>query len=715
MNLNTSKYSFPHVLAIFIATFLLYGNSIWNDYSGDDCIVINENSFTLQGFKGIKDIITSDGVLDGWMKKENSSAEKEGFRKRYRPLSQLSFAVEIQFFGQNPHFSHFVNVFLYAIIGILIFILLLKINPNQATRYLSFPFIAAVIFIAHPVHTEAVSNIKSRDEILAMLFALCSLLFCLKYFETDKFKFIFSAVLCFFLSLLSKENAVTFLVVVPLFIYYIYPSAQDKSNNTFYKHLSVFIPLTGIIVLYYVLSSLVIGQNNPSWTNDILNNHFYKCTFVQKFGTIFYSLGKDLQLLIFPYRLLCDYSIFQIQIHDLFEIIPIVSILIYTAIFIYAFINIKSRNIPGLAIIYYLATMSVYSNLFVLTGVAVAERFLFMPSLGFAIILSYIITVKLQELITHKQVKKVIVPVIVILIITSYSCLVLPRNKEWKNLNSILKADVDKPNNCARLNFNYAKLMFDGTMGNGSGFIDSVRTAKCYYLKSVKIYPEFRDALNLLAYCYYIAYKDYDSTVYYYLKSLKVNSDQEQLYKNIINVLNIKNDNAYSQKTIRQLIELNPDQAMLYYYLGKTYQKLEMIDSAIFYVDKAIKMNPAYTKAVDDLIVILKNLDFKKYDMAEVYNRLGEIYLENKNDYTVSISYFVKATQLNSKFSQAYYNLGITYYIIDQKDKAVNALENANKFSPGNLTILSKLCSLYKELGDNKNFIKYSRLMVQGK
>src|ERR1017187_8512399 len=121
--INQSKSRFPSVYWLLLAiAMVVYGNSIFNNYALDDAMVITENAFTQKGISGIKDILTADTFFGFF--KENTNNVAGG---RYRPLSLVTFALEYQFFGLSPHFSHFINILLFGLCGIGIFIFIKKI------------------------------------------------------------------------------------------------------------------------------------------------------------------------------------------------------------------------------------------------------------------------------------------------------------------------------------------------------------------------------------------------------------------------------------------------------------------------------------------------------------------------------------------------------------------------------------------------------------
>ena len=170
-----------YLLIVFFA-FLLYGNTILNNYVLDDEYVITGNRFTQKGIEGLRDIFSYDS-FKGY--KENIFQVSGG---RYRPFSIATFAVEHQLFGNNPHISHFINVLLFSLTCCLIYYILSKLMVKFPADkwYKSLPFIATILFVAHPVHTETVAYIKSRDEIFSFLFSLLSFLFWWKYLDSKK-------------------------------------------------------------------------------------------------------------------------------------------------------------------------------------------------------------------------------------------------------------------------------------------------------------------------------------------------------------------------------------------------------------------------------------------------------------------------------------------------------------------------------------------------
>ena len=216
-----------HVIIIAISSFLLYANTFGHDYAQDDAIVITDNMFTQDGINGISGLLTKDTFF-GFFKVEGKEALVAG--GRYRPLSLLTFAIEQEIFGSSPAVSHFFNAVLYALLCVIIYltlvIILVKTRVRDALPW--FAFIATMIFAFHPIHTEAVANIKGRDEIMAFLLGLSAIYILVRDKHSEIIKWTSAAVL-FLLALMSKENAITLIPVCFLIFWYLRKETFSQS------------------------------------------------------------------------------------------------------------------------------------------------------------------------------------------------------------------------------------------------------------------------------------------------------------------------------------------------------------------------------------------------------------------------------------------------------------------------------------------------------
>src|SRR3990172_9261254 len=196
--LFSSKYTC--IAIILIVSFGVYLNTMWNGFVYDDEFQVLENPW-IKDVRYIHDIFLShvwafQGV--GWVS------------NYYRPMMHIILMIDYYLFGLKPWGYHLINIILHAGVSVLLFLL-----------------IAAILFAAHPIHTEVVAWVSGIPELSFTLFYLLSFYFYIEADDEYGNHFILS-ILFFFLSTLCKETALTLPI---LLIVYDYSSSQSKIQN----------------------------------------------------------------------------------------------------------------------------------------------------------------------------------------------------------------------------------------------------------------------------------------------------------------------------------------------------------------------------------------------------------------------------------------------------------------------------------------------------
>ena len=245
-----------------------------------------------------------------------------------------------------PFVFHLFNLLAYLLFGLLFYKVLSRLffhRFKDKTPILA--FLSTLIYLAHPVHTECVTNVKGLDEIAALLFSLLCFNFILNYIETNKNKNLLFALLSLFLGLMSKENAITFILLIPAGLYLLY----NQKFNVAIKYMCWLI-IPGI--LFFLIRAQILGWNPIAGeSGELMNNPFLKfvnnkyiyVSTAERYGTIFYTLLKYIGLLLFPHPLTYDYYPKQIAIQSIWNIIPLSSLAIYTTL-IYAIIKFRNTR-----------------------------------------------------------------------------------------------------------------------------------------------------------------------------------------------------------------------------------------------------------------------------------------------------------------------------------------------------------------------------------
>lgn len=583
-----SSLDIKAVIFIFISAFLLYANTITHDYTLDDLIVLTENKYVVQGVGGFKDILTRD-LFAGYY---GEQVLVEG--SRYRPLSLISFAVEWEFFGKRPHISHFLNVFFYALSCVLVYIvlsMLFRVLDKNRKWFLSLSFIATLIYAAHPIHTEVVANIKGRDEIFSLLFSFATLFFWIRYNEFHKLRDLLLGLILFFLALLSKENAFTFLVIIPLCIYFFtHVKVSKLAQSSFF----LLIPALIYLMIRHSVTLQVTGQP----IKDLMNDSFLGMSFSERYATIFYTLGYYIRLLVFPHPLTYDYYPYHIPIMNWANMSVLLSFVAYIAMAVYAFMMLAKKNIFSFIILFYLITLSISSNVFFSIGAFMNERFVFISSLAFAILIA-VALFKFIDRFSSSSIWPVMAALTILLGL--YSFKTITRNADWKDDYTLTMRDVQTSSNSAKSNASAGFLM----MTAAEETKDSVKKAAyfekaIFYLeRAIKIHPTFSNTMINLGSVHFKYKFDYRTTIEYYLRSLQINPNFLSVYQSIFKMLDFEANTPpsvdYKINVLTRLWAIFPDKYEVNAELSKLYTLKNDQKNAAFYADRANQSRQAST------------------------------------------------------------------------------------------------------------------------
>ncbi len=462
--------------------FVLYFQCIPYGYVLDDKIVFSENQFTTKGFAGIKDILTKE-TFQGYFGEQKDLVEGG----RYRPLSLVSFAIEHQFVGLNPKVAHSINILLYGICAWLVFLIMGQMTGGGNKWWWSIAFLTAMIYLVHPVHTEAVANIKGRDELMAMIFALLTLRHCLKFGNTGNKVQLMLAGLFFLFGLFSKENVITFLAVIPLAMWMF--SQGPKSR--IYPVLGILFLLSCVYLFtrYKIIGYIVGGKE----ITDIMNNPFYGMTGTEKFGSISYTMYEYLRLSFIPHPLTHDYYPYHIPKVGFGHWKVIMAIIIHLVLFVYSILAFKKNKLISFGIWFYIITISIVSNIVVGVGTFMNERFIFISSMGICMIIAYLLT-KGSERWNPK-----IMYGLAAAILLTYGAKTISRVPVWESALSLNKAAVKVSKQSARANSFMATALFNqyNEETEREQKLALLSEAKIYADKALEVYPTYSNG-NLM-------------------------------------------------------------------------------------------------------------------------------------------------------------------------------------------------------------------------
>ncbi|MEO8085404.1 MAG: DUF1736 domain-containing protein [Bacteroidota bacterium] len=598
---------------IVAAAMISFGLSVFNDYALDDFIVIVKNKYTLQGFAGIWNILSHDSFAG------MTAGDVVGLAGvRYRPLSLVTFAIEQQFFKGSPFISHLINVILYAISGVLLFKWLLQFKTTYSDdRWKQIALVASLLFMVLPVHSESIINIKGRDDIFCLLFFLLTSLQLFKYVNSGMRKNLAFAAVFYFLSIMSKETAITFLAVFPLTLFLF-------SNSTRQKLVSV-LSVTGSVACLFLLFRYLATTNNAGiMSTDILNNPFINASSIQRFATVLYCWLLYLELILFPLHLSYDYNFNQVPLTHFDNPWVVLSIAIHLSMAILAIYFFRKKRIYAFSILFYFITFSVVSNLFLDTGAPIAERFMLFPSIGFCLAISTM-TIAGFEKLKERKVNLPISQFKVLLLVTVLSAFTIRnvmRCYDWKDNNILFLADVNQTPNSAKsqLNAGIACLNYAGET-SGTEKEKWIDKSQGYLAKGIEIYPKKIDGYINLGVGY--SWKnDFENAELWWNKAIAINPTSLDLVTPLKVLANhyfqqgmqFGSDKKFDASIGAMVHALQYDSlnAEIFFNIGGAYYTIQHWDSAIYYFQKTISLNPDYPNALTGLHSAMSSLAMKQ-------------------------------------------------------------------------------------------------------
>jgi len=675
---RSSKFSLNARLCLLlgILSFIVYANTLKNGYALDDFTVINYNTIVTRGVSAIPEILSTP-YRRGYFVSANDL---------YRPLSLVMFAAEYQAFGKSPLPFHLINVLLFAGCVILLFLFLDKLFDHKKT---AIAFIAALLFALHPIHTEVVANIKSRDELLCFFFAFLSLNIFAKYRQEGKIIQLLTGAFCFFLSLLSKETVITFLAIIPM-VFFFYLS-EDKARSVYITVCTVGVAIIFLSIRFSVLNYYHADQ--PTAVRFLENPLVNAPNFPSRIATAVLVLGYYIRLLIVPYPLVSDYSFNSIPFVSFANPWVLLSLAAYVFLIIFSVKRfIKDHKDPfAFGIFFFLISIALFSNIAFLIGANMGERFMFFPSVGFCLTVALLIekwVVKTETqvaILTNKKILAIIVPVLLI-----YATIAIARNGDWADNYTLYATDLLKMPGNSKLNY-YLGLELDQTVAEAEkdpAKQKQVRDEAITYLnKALAIAPDYDDAHAAIGNIY-SRNLQYDSAEAHEKIALKLNPGNAYALSNLADIYIARKKYTEAIECCKKAIEINPNDANVQIRLGGAYFYNSQFDSAEIYYRNALVLSPKNPDAI---------------------NNLGGVYFSLKK-YPQAIELYKDEIGIRPEYVNSYTNIGLCYQNTGKYDSAIYYLNKAISVDPSFRTSYGLLAAIYKLMGKTDSANKYDAL-----
>lgn len=536
-------------LVAAVVAFGIYANNLGHDWAYDDFEYITENEYVREpGHTG--DILTTTYLY----------GVREFRTALYRPLTVLSYAANRMVTGLEPGAFHLVNNLLHAANSALVYVLLTVV---PGTGGLALP--AALLFATHPLHTEAVTNIVGRAELLAFLFSVSALiLYALR--ERNRKLFLPLSALLFFAALLSKETpaALPFALLLLAAGRYHHGAGGKESLKSEFAGITGWFAMLG---LYIVLRSVVIARCGPVPDVMMHDNPLAGMGFFERLPAVLTVTAKYALLLVFPLRLSADYSYNQIPVDvPLTGLYPIAGFAVAAAL---AIMLVRSmRGEPDLlyGVVLLILPWLVVSNLFFPTGTIMGERLMYLSSLGFVIVAAWGIRRVSARLPRPERGALAIALAVSIL----FGIRTVARNPDWRDNTAIFTSTAISSPNSVKAAYNYALVL------KKAGRPDD---AILWYRKAVDIWPGHFSAWFNLGNTLRETGRPNEAVEAYRRASELVPEDSGTLM-NLALTLRSMNRHQEAVETFERILEIRPGDRTAMMNIGTTWAGAGELDKA---------------------------------------------------------------------------------------------------------------------------------------
>lgn len=509
----------------------------------------------------------------------------------YHPLTMLSFGVDWKFFGDHANWYHLENIIWHLLNSLLVFFIGKKINLNALQA-----FVLVFIFAFHPLQIESVAWISERKNLLYAFFFLSSLLFYLKYKNSQNKWHLFLVYLLFVFSLLSKAAAVTLPVIFVLIDWLIF---KENWLTSLRKKIFLFL----FSIAFGVLN--LVSQSSGRF---ISTAHSYPL--IDKLGIFGYGIFHYVSKFFFPANLSVFYSY-----PDNLKTITVIGILTLIGLLLGIYFFIKNKNFNVLfPVLFFLSNIILVLQLIPFGDAITADRYMYIPIIGLSLLFIYVWT----KLNINKYV--------VLLLICVLPVLSFLRAGLWQDNIVLLKNSLQiNPKSIIPLN----------SIGVIYMERNDFKNAFFYLNKTIRYSPDFykgyynRGLLNGKI-------EKYDDAISDFTKTINL-TNYYKAYVGRGNSYLMKKDYAKAIADGEKSFALNKDNPRALFLLANCYDDLNQLDKAINYYNQAVVLNP------EDASYYLRR--------AIVYGKLQQ--------FSTCLQDLDICTILNPKYAEAYYWKGV--------------------------------------------------------
>ncbi|XP_055629999.1 protein O-mannosyl-transferase TMTC1-like [Toxorhynchites rutilus septentrionalis] len=540
-------------LFVGLIAVLCYLNGVQGDFVHDDIPAITVNKDVL-GYSPISQVFRND--FWGTPMADLSS------HKSYRPLTTLTFRLNYITFGLRSLWFHATNVVLHAAACVLF----TRVCTTIAGLRKNFAVFAGVLFAVHPIHTEAVTGIVGRADVLACIFFLISLLaYHGKGEEPDSGSLWLSIVLGG-LSMLAKETGITvFLLNVACDVYRNWSSLKrtildvkwSEETHQFGRRVSRVLLSMGVLLAFRLA---LLQGSLPKFSQQDNPTAFHPNLYVRLL-TFCYLAAFNWWLLLCPSTLSHDWQMGSIPlVTSISDPRNLLTFIAFSAALLFVYRGMldfeHQRHVPNvLGFLLLVLPFLPATNLVVTVGFVVAERVLYIPSMG-----SVILVVYGAQLLWERapNIRKPMLALGILLI--AAGCLkTLSRNLDWSSREALLRSGLKALPHNAKMHYNFGNFLRDSSQPE---------QAVAHYREALRLWPTYASVHNNIG----TLMSEFETAEYHFLEAIKYSSEHINAHYNLGQMYRKFNRTADAARMLERCIELEPLYNAAYLELAKLYR-----------------------------------------------------------------------------------------------------------------------------------------------
>lgn len=550
-----------------IIGFIVYFNGLFNNFVWDDEEQVVNNVL-------VHSIANFPSFFSGSTFNTGGSRSLGGLY--YKPMMSVSFSFIYTIFGQNPFFFHLLQLTLHIINSIFVFLIFNYFFKKFKNGEL-ISFFLALIFLIHPINTEAVIYVASLQDILFFFFGIFALWRVIT--KTDSFSNLIICSFLLLLSLLSKETGFIFIPIILIFL------ILFKREKIIPNIISVGTILLIYAFLRFILAGIYFNKHGLSPITRI--------PLLERIQNIPEIIIFYLKTFFYPLKLsIAQHWVIKSINFSEFYLPLFLSIIFFIFLIILAFyFKSKAKDIFKIYLFFFLwfiFGLGLHLQIFPL-DMTVAERWFYLPEVGLLGMMGIICVYWAKKI-------KSILPIVFIFLILCLSAKTIIRNTNWKNGLTLYSHDIL---------FTHGSFDLENNLGVELFRVGKFDEAKIHFENSTKIAPYWWTNWNNLG-VMFEREKDYKKAFEYYQRSIS-NGSYYLAYENIAKLLFTQNKPKEAKEFIENSLKILPNNANLWLNLAYSEYKLGNKDQALQAAQNAFILSPSqqtsyiYTKLKNNL------------------------------------------------------------------------------------------------------------------